>query len=149
MLNTEWLCPAWDQVQDKICGNRAQYLVENTSYCEVHAYDSMYVPLESKRMGVPPRHPVFQKKLKGWIKSGLTSTQAWNLYQDEEIWKITGKEKSMSRGRFNNIFYQDKKILIEDVAEWRVRDREEVEAIRGSLNARTKRYRQSSQKKKE
>ena len=111
MLNTEWLCPAWNQVQDAICGNRAQYLVENTSYCEIHAYDSVYIPRSHpKNYGIA--NPVLSEKMKSWVESKLTSTQAWNLYQDAELWTVTGKEKSISRGRFNNIFYELNSIKI-------------------------------------
>ena len=115
MLNTEWLCPAWNQVQDEICGNRAQYLVASTSYCESHAYDLVYIqetPKEKREKAkIKKRHPALAEKLEGWARMEYTSTEAWNLYQAEEIWTVTDREESMSRGRFNNIYYQTTKIL--------------------------------------
>ena len=115
MINSEWLCPAWNIDRDAICGNKAQYLVASTSYCESHAYDLVYVqetPKEKReKANVAKRNPALAEKLEGWVRSDYTSTQAWNAYQSEEIWTVTDREQSMSRGRFNNIYYQERKRL--------------------------------------
>jgi len=115
MSNTEWLCPAWNQDRDAICGNKAQYLVASTSYCDSHAYDLVYIqqtPKEKREKAkIKKRHPALEEKLEVWARAEYTSTEAWNLYQDEEIWAVTDREESMSRGRFNNIYYQTTKRL--------------------------------------